>query len=142
MLFSYSLASLVTHMVKNLPTMLETWVQSLGCEDPLKKGTATPPVFWPGEFHGQRGLAAEVHRVTKSPNPLSNFHFLFFFICRRGKAEDKTFRQHHNSVDMNLSQLWGDSEGQGSLACCSPWCCRVRHDFATDQQHFLFFMIV
>ena len=25
-----------------------------------------------------------------------------------------------DSVDMNLSKLWGDSEGQGSLACCSP----------------------
>ena len=34
-------ASLVAQMVKSLPTMLETWVQSLGWEDPLKKGTAT-----------------------------------------------------------------------------------------------------
>ena len=29
------------HLVKNLPTMLETWVQSLGWEDPLEEGTAT-----------------------------------------------------------------------------------------------------
>ena len=28
-------------MVKDLPTMLETWVQSLGQEDPLEKGMAT-----------------------------------------------------------------------------------------------------
>ena len=28
-------------MVKNLPTMRETWVPSLGQEDPLKKGMAT-----------------------------------------------------------------------------------------------------
>ena len=28
-------------MVKNLPTMQETWVQSLGREDPLEKGMAT-----------------------------------------------------------------------------------------------------
>ena len=28
-------------MVKNLPTMQETWVQSLGWEDPLRKGRAT-----------------------------------------------------------------------------------------------------
>ena len=34
-------ASLVTQMVKNLPAMKETWVQSLGWEDPLEKGTAT-----------------------------------------------------------------------------------------------------
>ena len=28
-------------MVKNLPAMWETWVQSLGWEDPLKEGMAT-----------------------------------------------------------------------------------------------------
>ena len=31
----------MVHMVKNLPTMWETQVQSLGWEDPLEKGTAT-----------------------------------------------------------------------------------------------------
>ena len=29
-------------MVKNLPAMWETWVRSLGWEDPLEKGMATP----------------------------------------------------------------------------------------------------
>ena len=37
----YSWASLVTQLVKNPPAMLETWVQSLGWEDPLEKGSAT-----------------------------------------------------------------------------------------------------
>ena len=37
----YSWASLVAQLVKNPPTMWETWVQSLGWEDPLKKGKAT-----------------------------------------------------------------------------------------------------
>ena len=37
----YSWASLVAQLVKNLPAMWETWVQSLGWEDPLKKGKAT-----------------------------------------------------------------------------------------------------
>ena len=32
---------LVAQLVKNLPAMWETWVQSLGWEDPLEKGTAT-----------------------------------------------------------------------------------------------------
>ena len=45
-------ASLVAQLVKNLPAMWEIWVQSLGWEDPLEKGKATTPVFWPGEFHG------------------------------------------------------------------------------------------
>ena len=34
-------APLVAQLVKNLPVMWETWVQSLGWEDPLEKGEAT-----------------------------------------------------------------------------------------------------
>ena len=37
----YSWASLLAQLVKNPPAMQETWVRSLGCEDPLEKGTAT-----------------------------------------------------------------------------------------------------
>ena len=37
----YSWASLVIQLVKNLPVMWETWVRSLGWEDPLEKGKAT-----------------------------------------------------------------------------------------------------
>ena len=40
-LLQYSWASLVAELVKNLPAMRETWVRSLGWEDPLEKGTAT-----------------------------------------------------------------------------------------------------
>ena len=37
----YSWASLVAELVKNLSAMQETWVQSLGWEDPLEKEKAT-----------------------------------------------------------------------------------------------------
>ena len=37
----YSWASLVAHLVKNPPATWETWVRSLGWEDPLEKGKAT-----------------------------------------------------------------------------------------------------
>ena len=37
----YSWASLVAQTVKDLPAMQETWVRSLGWEDPLEKGMAT-----------------------------------------------------------------------------------------------------
>ena len=37
----YSWASLVAQLVKNLPVMQETWVRSLGWEDPLERGMAT-----------------------------------------------------------------------------------------------------
>ena len=36
-----SIASLVAQLIKNLPAMQETWVRSLGWEDPLEKGMAT-----------------------------------------------------------------------------------------------------
>ena len=35
------MASLVAQLVKNLPAMGETWVRSLGWEDPLEEGMAT-----------------------------------------------------------------------------------------------------
>ena len=47
---------LVAQRVKRLPAMQETWVQSLGQEDPLEKEMATTPVFLPGKSHGQRSL--------------------------------------------------------------------------------------
>ena len=37
----YSWASLVAQLVKSSPAMGETWVRSLGWEDPLEKGKAT-----------------------------------------------------------------------------------------------------
>ena len=40
-------------MVKNMPAMWETQVQSLSQEDPLEMGMGPTPVFWPEEFHGQ-----------------------------------------------------------------------------------------
>ena len=48
----YSWASLVAQLVKNLPAMQETWVQSLGWEDPLEKGKATHSSILAEEFHG------------------------------------------------------------------------------------------
>ena len=47
----YSWASLVAQLVKNLSAMWETWVQSLGWEDPLEKGKATHCSNLAGEFH-------------------------------------------------------------------------------------------
>ena len=49
-------ASLVAHMVKNLPAMQETRVRSLGQEDPWRRTWQPTPVFLPGESHGQRIL--------------------------------------------------------------------------------------
>ena len=61
----YSWASLVAQLVKNLPAMRETWVRSLGWEDPLEKGQPTPvPLL--GKSHGQRSLVSCCPWVTNS----------------------------------------------------------------------------
>ena len=44
--------------------------------------------------------------------------------CRqeeKGMTEDKTVRWHHKFSRHELEQTPGNSEGQGSLDCCSPW---------------------
>ena len=43
-------------MVKNLPAVQETQIQSLGWEDPLEEARQPTPVFLPGQSHGQRSL--------------------------------------------------------------------------------------
>ena len=50
-------ASLVAQTVKHSPDTQETRVQSLGQEDPLKKGRLPTPSFLSEELHGQRSLA-------------------------------------------------------------------------------------
>ena len=47
----HSWASLVAKTVKDSPAMPETWVQSLGWEDPWRRERLPTPVFWPGEFY-------------------------------------------------------------------------------------------
>ena len=39
-------------LVKNLPAVWETWILSLGWEDPLERERLPTGVFWPGEFRG------------------------------------------------------------------------------------------
>ena len=43
-------------MIKNLPAIQKTQVQSLSREDPLEKGTATHASILAWKFHGQRSF--------------------------------------------------------------------------------------
>ena len=52
---------------------------------------------------------------------------------RRGAEEDEMVRQHHQLNGYEFEQTPGDSEGEGSMACWSPWSCRVGQDLATEQ---------
>ena len=53
-------------MVKNLPAMLEIWIQSLGWEDPLEKGMVTHSSMLPWRIPWTEEPGATVHRVAKS----------------------------------------------------------------------------
>ena len=71
--------TLVAQMVKNLPAMQKTQVQSLGQEDPLVKGMATHSsiltwrIPWTKESGGLQSMG-----VTKSQTQLSDFYFHWY----------------------------------------------------------------
>ena len=67
--YATSPPSLVAPLVKNLPAMLETWVQSLGWEDPLEKEKATHSSILARRIPWTEG---PVHGVAKSWTQLSN----------------------------------------------------------------------
>ena len=64
-------ASLVAQLVKTLPAMWETWVCSLGWEDPLEKGQG-----YPLQYSGlENSMDCMVLGVAKSQTELSYFYF-------------------------------------------------------------------
>ena len=58
-------ASLVAQMVKNEPTMQETWVRPLGWEDSLEEGMTTHSYILAWRILMDRGAWQTVHGVTK-----------------------------------------------------------------------------
>ena len=50
----------------------------------------------------------------------------------KGMTENEMDGWHHRLNGHECEQIPGDSEGQRSLACCSPWGHRVGHDWVTE----------
>ena len=84
-LLAFFWASLVVQMVKNPPAMWETWVRSLGWEDPLEKGTATHSsilpwrIPWTEESGRLQSMGSESIRhdwVTHTQHILNKFYLL------------------------------------------------------------------
>ena len=67
-------ASFVAQPVKNLPAMRETWVWSLGWQDPLEGY----PLQYPSL---ENSMDCIVRGVAKSQTRLSDFHFTFILPC-------------------------------------------------------------
>ena len=51
----------------------------------------------------------------------------------KGATKDEMIGWHHWLIGLEFEQTLRGSEGQGSLACCSPWGLRVGCDWATEQ---------
>ena len=63
--------------LKRLPAMRETWVQSLGREDPLEKEMQPTPVFLPEESHGWRRLVGYSPRGCQESDTTKQLHSCF-----------------------------------------------------------------
>ena len=67
-------ASLAAQSVKNLPAVQETWVQSLGLEDPLEEAMATHSSILAWRIPMDRGAWwAAVHGIAKSQTRWSDY---------------------------------------------------------------------
>ena len=91
----FSRASLVAQVVKNLPAMWETWIQSLGWEDPLEKGTATHSSILAWRIPMDRvAWQATVHGIAENWTWLSTTQGVLF--C---KAKGQGLVTGHRSSD-------------------------------------------
>ena len=79
--------------LKRLPAMWETWVHSLGQEDPLEKEMATHSsiLALPGESHGRRSLVGYSPWSRKESNTTEQLHFHLYAVLKyKDKETEKT----------------------------------------------------
>ena len=137
-------ASPVTQLVKNLLAMRETWLWSLGWEDPIEKGLAKSLI--------NKDLKSD-SKLLVSNSALGNilcclkyktltivWSLYFGHLMRRVDSLEKTLmlggiggkRRRGRQRMRWLDGIDDSMDGQGGLACCGSWGRRVGHDWATD----------
>ena len=91
--------------------------------------------FWSTTFHWHQGcfsslLEIKANNLNNLDWSLKHSHICSDLICKSWKTEGKRRRRWQkmrwlesitDSMNMNLSINLGNSGGQGSLVCCSPW---------------------
>ena len=139
-------------MVKRLPTMLETWVRSLGPEDPLEKEMATHSsihawkIPWTKEPGGLQSM--ESQRVRHD----SDFTSLHFYV-KQGFPRGSVAKNPPATGDTGSIPGWGRSPGVGNCNHSSilvwkilwmgeprglcPWGRRVGHNRARVHTHYI-----
>ena len=131
------MASLVAHMVKNLSAVQETWVWSLGLENPLEKEVVTHssiPIFLPGS-HGQRSLGGlqsmgpQIVRYDWVTNTHTYIYiYIYTYICFQGGSAVKNLLVMQEMQETQVLPLvWEDPLEKGMtthssiLAWRIPW---------------------
>ena len=84
------------------PKENQPWI-FIGRTDP----EAEAPILWPPDMKSQL--------IWKDPDARKDWR------QEKGMTEEEMVGWHHWLSGHEFEQLWGDSEGQGRLACCSPW---------------------
>ena len=82
---------------------------------------AEAPILWPPDAKSQH--------IGEDPDAGKDWRQE-----EKGMTEDEMVGWHHWLNGHEFEQSPGDGDGQGSLASCSPWDCRVRHYWETEQQ--------
>ena len=80
---------------------------------------AETPILWPPDV--------EIWLTGKDPDAWKDWRQE-----EKERTEDELVGWHHQFDGHEFEQALGIGDGQGSLACCSPWICRVRHNWTTE----------
>ena len=124
-------ASLVAQLITNPPAMPETWVLSLGWEDPLEKRKG-----YPLQYSGlENCMDCIVHGIANSRTRQSAFHFTSLPSPFFSFSTSHLLSGEGNGTPLQYSCL-GKSHGRGSPVGCSP---RGRYESdTTERLHFHF----
>ena len=90
--------------------MQETWVRSLGWEDPWRRKWQPTPVLLPGKSHGQRNLVGYSAWGRKSQTRLSDFTFTFTRLSSSSDSKDSAC----NAGNPDSIPGLGSSPGEGN----------------------------
>ena len=85
-----------------------------------RNAEAEAPILWPP--------GAKSQLIGKDPDAGKDWRQE-----EKGLIEDEMVGWHHQLNGHESEPTPGGGEGQGSLVWCSPWSCKVRHDWATEQ---------
>ena len=108
MAFAIHQGFFVAQLVENLPARWETWVQSLGWEDPLEKEKATHSSILVWRNHGRQAWQATVHGLQRVERDWVTFTFISFstwlVFSGRSKRFFKTpFKSLYQILSLNLA---------------------------------------